>query len=120
MPFDKHKYHPKWNLISRLVKKRDGQQCTFCGARKGSYLVLPGGGLSPINLVNARDFKRRGLEIVRISLSVCHLDGDSRNNRFHNLRTGCNRCHLKYDRNRHVRSRMYGRDHREQQYDLFA
>lgn len=38
----------------------------------------------------------------KVVLTVAHLDHDTTNNRFSNLRAMCQRCHLKYDAKHHA------------------
>lgn len=88
---DYTEYHPKWKLISRLVrKKRAGDKCEWCGA------------------ANGRPHPKTGSTVV---LTVAHLDRDRGNNRFTNLAALCQRCHLNHDRQQHITNRRYGRKH---------
>jgi hypothetical protein len=89
MPINYKDYHPKWTLISRLIRtKRANNHCEWCGAE--NYKVNPIYG-------------------TRVVLAVAHIDRDIRNNHFSNLAALCQRCHLRHDRPQHSRSRRYGR-----------
>ena len=89
MPIDYKEYHPKWSLISRLIRfKRANNRCEECGAE------------------NYQPHPITGSKVV---LTVAHLDHDKSNNRFSNLKAMCQRCHLSYDLGRHVMNRKYGR-----------
>lgn len=99
MPVDYSKYHPKWSLISRLIRyKRAGNKCEKCGAE---------------------NYKPHPVTKSKVVLTVAHLDHDVKNNNFDNLMAMCQRCHLRYDAKLHARSRKYGRDHEKNQYKLF-
>ena len=105
MPIDYKEYHPKWHLISHLIRKvRAKNKCEWCGVLNGSYRFRP---------TSPDDFKK-----VKIVLTVAHLDHDKNNNRFSNLAALCQRCHLNYDRKRHVENRKYGRKWRKNQLKL--
>jgi len=88
MPIDYSEYHPKWHLISRLIRfYRANNKCEWCGAENRQPHPVTGS---------------------IVTLTVAHLDHDKSNNRFNNLAALCNRCHLNYDRKRHIAKRMYG------------
>ena len=56
-----------------------------------------------------------------IVLTIAHLDHDKENWDVPDDRLAalCQACHLKYDLQRHIANRKYGRNHRKQQYRLF-
>lgn len=90
MPIDYKEYHPKWKLISRLIRfKRANNKCEFCGVENYSINPKTGG---------------------KITLTVAHLDHDKKNNRFWNLKALCNGCHLRHDIHQHCANRKYGRN----------
>lgn len=89
MPIDYSEYHPKWSLISRLIRfKRAGNKCENCGVE------------------NHKSHPITGSKVV---LTVAHLDHNKKNNRFGNLKALCQKCHLAYDLNRHIANRKYGK-----------
>ncbi len=90
MPLDYANYHPKWRLISRLIRlRRAGNRCEWCGAACGD----------PHPVTRSK-----------VVLSVAHLDRNRNHNRFSNLAALCQRCHLNYDRPSHLANRRYGRN----------
>lgn len=89
MPIDYKEYHPKWSLISRLVRfKRAENKCEWCGA------------------VNYEPNPATGSKVV---LTVAHIDHDKANNKFSNLAALCQKCHLGHDLQHHIQNRKYGR-----------
>lgn len=93
MPIDYKHYHPKWTLISRMIRfRRAGNRCEWCGA------------------INHLPHPITGNKVV---LTVAHIDRNKANNRFSNLAALCQRCHLKHDMKQHVDNRKYGRNHKE-------
>lgn len=90
MPIDYTQYHPKWKLISKLIRfNRAKNKCEWCHA------------------INYEPHPVTGSKVV---LTVAHIDHDKTNNRFSNLAALCQRCHLKHDINQHVANRKYGRN----------
>jgi len=88
MPVDYSRYHPKWSLISHLVRfVRAKGKCERCG----SFHLTP-----------------HRVTGYKVSLATVRLDHDRKNNDFSNLASLCQWCHLKHDRNRHTYSRGYG------------
>ena len=123
MSIDYRDYHPKWSLIRRLVLRRAGDTCEWCGVpnhARGwwtSYRAL-----KRFVDVGAGSFDDPGVppdvKIIDIVLTIAHLDQNKRNNRFRNLAALCQRCHLGHDRSHHERNRMYGRDPSQLGFDL--
>lgn len=90
MPIDYSEYHPKWKLISKLIRvKRAKNKCEWC------------------NAINYEPHPITGSKVV---LTVAHVDHDKTNNRFTNLAALCQRCHLSHDIKQHVDNRKYGRN----------
>ena len=126
------KYHPKWSLISRLIRlRRANNRCEWCGVENGligrrrpsaragepsTFTPLAAEEQEMIAKVVAemlwrdklRFYKRRG--VTRIILTVAHIDRNRTNNRFHNLAALCQRCHLRHDGAQHLAARKYGRE----------
>lgn len=112
MPIDYSEYHPKWTLISRLIRfYRANNKCEWCGVpnyqliyryangRKWDY--FPEDHQGDALLLD-------GFKPVKIILTTAHLDHNKNNNRFWNLAALCQKCHLNHDRHRHVAKRLYG------------
>jgi hypothetical protein len=90
MPIDYKEYHPKWSLISRLIRfVRAKNKCEWCGAE------------------NKKPHPKTGSKVV---LTVAHIDHDKTNNDFKNLAALCQKCHLSHDIKQHVDNRKYGRN----------
>ncbi len=99
MPIRKEEYHPKWSLISRLVRiHRAKNKCEWCGVANKAPHPITG---------------------AMVILTVAHIDRDRRNNRFWNLAGLCQRCHLNHDRSEHISNRRYGRNWKNHQLSLF-
>lgn len=100
MPINYKDYHPKWKLISRLIRvHRAKNRCENSGCEAVNYEPHPITG-------------------SKVILTVAHMDHDKNNNRFHNLKALCQRCHLYHDRFQHADNRKYGRNWKRDQLTL--
>lgn len=89
MPINKKLYHPKWRLISHLIRHvRARGVCEVCGARHHEAHPIHG---------------------YYVKLATAHLDQNIKNNRFWNLKAMCQSCHLGHDRADNANRRRYGK-----------
>lgn len=123
MPINYKEYHPKWSLISRLIRyRRAGNCCEICSVPNGAIIYRPYKDKSVWELVHngfMAELIAEEHKVSRVTLTVAHLDHDKRNNRFTNLKALCNRCHLLHDAKQHQWSRKYGRKTKEFNGKLF-
>jgi hypothetical protein len=126
MPCDYKKYPPNWKTgIRPAILERACDHCEFCGVRNHAiimrhnrnpaiYRYVPGDSVGeakehielflrkhPNWLIELAFYKHP----IRIVLTVAHLDHDITNNVQSNLAALCQRCHLRYDRHQHTRTR---------------
>ena len=131
-PENKARYPKNWTTISKQIRERDNQKCCFCGVENGAQIVrlvasgdkhyykyLYGenvycadtGYLLPSDqwrMIYERGFvyeqwlKAKRTQIV---LTVAHLDHTPENCDPSNLKSLCQRCHLKYDKAHHAQTR---------------
>jgi len=132
MPINYKEYHPKWSLISRLIRfRRAGNRCESCGLVNKAIIKRLGQGdwRTPTEteldsysvLLNKHGKSSKALKLVgltRIILTVAHLDHDKQNNRFGNLRALCQSCHLFHDKDHHAVNRKFGRNWKRDQISL--
>ncbi len=134
MPINYSEYHPKWTLISKLIRfRRANNRCEWCGVmnhtvkKAGARVNDPGTDLYEFgNYASAKEFadilncQSVGCEKdwVVIVLTVAHIDHDKTNNNFDNLAALCQKCHLRHDIHEHVRNRKYGRKWKENQLQI--
>ncbi len=98
MPINYKEYHPKWSLISRLIRfHRANNRCEWC---------------------NAENYQPHPVTKSKVILTVAHIDHDKTNNKFANLAALCQRCHLHHDRHQHAANRKYGRNWKQHVYKL--
>ncbi len=130
MPIDYKEYHPKWTLIVRLILKRAKNRCEDCGLLNHSIIrkrdrKTPGG--QEWDMFHAikkyRKFTNamamRSMNFTKVILTTAHLDHDKKNNRFWNLKSLCQKCHLNHDITHHTYSRKYGRNAKNSTLKLF-
>jgi len=98
MSFDRSRYPRDWPAISRRIRERAKWRCEWCGAVHGQ----------PHPVTRSR-----------VVLTVAHLNHNPRDCRAGNLRALCQRCHLNYDRARHVANARRNRRARRAVGDLF-
>ncbi|MBE0529517.1 MAG: hypothetical protein IH626_01735 [Rhodospirillales bacterium] len=113
---NRDRYPPDWPEVSAAIRKRAGNVCEGCGVANGALGGRDGSGrwwkARPKGESMARlDWPEPGehwwcdldgrepllLRIVRIVLTVAHLDHTPENCDPANLRCWCQRCHNLYD-----------------------
>ena len=98
MPINYKQYHPKWKLISKLIRfNRAKNKCEWCSIENYS--------------INAKGSK--------VVLTVAHIDHDKQNNKFDNLAALCQKCYLGHDMKHHIYNRKYGSKTKNKNYKLF-
>lgn len=122
MPMDRSKYPDDWEAISARIREREGNRCKWCCVANGAigYRLLNG---EFVKIANSADevgleadaLALDGYNVIRIVLTVAHLgaakpDGtpgdkhDKMDVRDENLAALCQKCHLNYDRDDHIRN----------------
>ena len=106
-PENRGKYGPHWKLISYWVRwHRAGGRCERCGVAnhahgyrtaRGEFIAVEG--------IEAEAAIADGEKIIRIVLTVAHLDHDPANHHHENLAALCQRCHLRHDNAHHAATR---------------
>lgn len=116
-PENKARYPKDWPAISRRIRERAGNRCEECGVANyalggrrndGAWMAAQPTGDNGLKLTwpqpgewswcgNGEAEGKAKLRIVRIVLTVAHLDHQPENCADENLRAWCQRCHNKYD-----------------------
>lgn len=121
-PENAKRYPKDWNAIRNRIVQRAGNRCEFCGVQNGAlgsrnghgkFLPAEPKGEKMLRLewpepgerwwCGDGDF-RLFQRVIRIVLTVAHLDHTPENCDESNLKALCQRCHLKYDHEHHMRN----------------
>lgn len=117
MPMDRSRYPADWEALSKRIRERDGNACACkgecddehpagrCGAPNGADIVRLDA--KPARWALAERMRQsddRWGAVVRVVLTVAHLDHDPANNDPANLKALCQRCHLRLDRHQHAKN----------------
>lgn len=113
---NKARYPKNWQTISLRIRRRAGNKCEECGVpnhqlggrdEKGDWWKAKPTGANSTHLTwplpghdgwcEREGHEPRRLRIVRIVLTVAHLDHTPENCADDNLRAWCQRCHNRYD-----------------------
>jgi len=105
-PENKKLYPKNWKEIRRQILKRADNKCEFCGVEnyavgfrndKGEFINVCKcawhSGMADLS------------KIVRIILTIAHLDHNPTNNNPDNLRALCQKCHNNYDKQHRAETR---------------
>ena len=103
MPIDYKNYPPNWKTeIRPAILERAKNRCEFCGVENYAIGVRAFGTFTEIEQniasdMHALDLMEQGYKIIKIVLTIAHLDHDIANNDHSNLRALCQRCHNRHD-----------------------
>jgi ribosomal protein L37AE/L43A len=122
MPIDYKKYHLNWkDLIRPLILKRANNCCEFC--KVPNYKLILRGFWNGIecyqdadgNIFDAKTSEPIGSDylgevsqknkLIKVVLTISHLDHNIGNNEESNLKALCQKCHLNWDKEHHKESR---------------
>jgi 5-methylcytosine-specific restriction endonuclease McrA len=117
-PENKARYPANWNEIRQQILERAGHCCELCGVKNyalGAWIGNTWHKAHPKGTGRNDDPRPGGdfpcyadgdphpvyTKVIRIVLTIMHLDHQPENNDPANLKAGCQRCHLRYDREHH-------------------
>ena len=99
MPMDRRKYPKDWPAISLRIRELAGNKCEECGIPNHVFGVRDKYGrfeeIEDEGYAESRSME--GEKVIRIVLTVAHMDHDPMNCRDKNLKALCQQCHLRYD-----------------------
>ncbi len=105
MPIDYKKYPDDWKEIRIDILTRAGNKCEKCGVRnhalgardlKGKFHTEDE--IAGMSFDQGDELFGDQMKLIRIVLTVAHLDQDIKNNDPGNLEALCQKCHLDHDR----------------------
>ncbi len=133
-PEERARYPKEWPAISLRIRERAGWRCEFCEvphAALGRWISGKWHDAEPKG-TGLRDNPRAGevfpcrrgdsvvwTKVVRVVLTVAHLDHTPENCADENLRALCQRCHLVYDAKHHAKNAAHTRRRKSGQRDMF-
>lgn len=132
-PENKHRYPDDWSAIRAAILQRAGHCCEWCKKpnrqmvgvdRAGNWSTETAwydtkGVLMPDRVFDptaADDEAPWGpTRVIKVILTIAHLDHTPEHNDAGNLRALCQRCHLNYDKDHHAATARATRDARSGQ-----
>lgn len=120
-PENRHRYPGNWKQIRASILERAGHRCEKCkapnltiiargeGRHAGTYMT------DDAEVIDAETGENLGQcrmsdysveKMVRVVLTIAHLDHTPENCDPSNLRAWCQRCHLRYDIQHHAATRQ--------------
>lgn len=132
---NKKRYPKDWPAISARIRERAGNKCETCHAPNNTWITRGQGSdidtfmMMDGEVINEKSGERvgyaRGSEynahkLVKIVLTVAHLDHTPENNADDNLKALCQRCHLAHDQKHHQANAAETRRSRKAVRDLFS
>jgi 5-methylcytosine-specific restriction endonuclease McrA len=105
MPIDYARYGPEWPAISRRIRERAGNRCERCGvanyavgARDRTDVWHDEAAMHRMNSTEGFMLWPEGFpRVIRIVLTVHHMDGNPDSHDESRLQALCQRCHLQAD-----------------------
>lgn len=113
MPMNLSEYPANWKNISKAVRSRNNGRCELCFAPGGYKVIRDKNNSFDYPWIYA-DRHSEGAPIVKIILTVHHIDGNKKNNSEHNLISLCQKCHCRLDLGKHIANRKEGRKNKNQ------
>lgn len=126
MPIDYSKYPKNWKSeIRPAILQRANNKCEVCGV-ENNMIILRGiwNGVECYQDCDGLIYDAANGEcidstylgevhptnkLIRIVLTIAHLDHDVANNSYDNLKAMCQKCHLNYDKEHHANTRRRNR-----------
>jgi len=121
---NKDKYPKNWKWYRAAILHRAGNKCEECGVDNGAHGHRdPSGRFWSMN----EDFEwihnnppelhpdfGDAFKMIKIVLTVAHLDHDPTNNEFSNLKALCQKCHFGHDRKDNIKKARETRRKKEE------
>jgi hypothetical protein len=113
-PENRKRYPSNWKQIRAQILARAENQCE-CVGECGLHRLNPGP-----RRCEERNGQPATWALGGVVLTVAHLDHTPENCDPSNLKAMCQRCHLRYDRGHHAKSRKANREKESKQLSLLG
>jgi len=117
MPCDYKNYPKNWKAIRQEILKRAKDRCEFCNAPNHAYGYREYGGSKEgtFQLVSydheealdTIDVHSWDAKLIRIVLTIAHMNHKTMDSRRSNLKALCQRCHNNYDADHRRKNRSH-------------
>ena len=121
MPIDYKNYPANWKTeIRPAILARENNRCKFCGLENYAVGYRDELGWHEIECsmqgdCDAEDAEESGYRVIKIILTIAHLDHNVNNNDYSNLAALCQKCHNNYD----IKQRVHNRSTKKGQLKIF-
>lgn len=105
-PENRDRYPDNWKEIREGILARAENKCEFCGV--ANYALGKRNAEGKFREMSAGEAEAAavdGEKVIKIVLTIAHLDHTPEHNDPMNLRALCQRCHLHYDKSHHAETR---------------
>lgn len=128
-PENKARYPSNWKEIRKQILERAKHRCEFCNLQNhaigyrynGEFVYMPRSlreaGYVVGDVVECADGST--IKIIKIVLTIAHLDHTPENCAPENLKALCQRCHLAYDAEHHAQNAAATRRKKSGQLEIF-
>jgi hypothetical protein len=114
MPINYKLYPKDWKTVIRpAILERAENKCELCKAPNHAFGYRDEGDFIWSDGLQQEADILDGKKIIKIVLTIAHLDHDISNNDYGNLRALCQQCHLRHDAKHHKRTRKYGNNNQQ-------
>lgn len=109
-PENKSRYPKNWKDIRGQILERAQNKCEQCGIENYTFGIRnKNGTFSELDGMAIEAASLEGEKIIRVILTVAHLDHVPENNSFSNLKALCQQCHFRHDSEHHRINRKRNR-----------
>lgn len=111
---NRNRYPDNWEEIRKEILKRAENKCEFCGVE--NYAIGYRDDSGEFCKVEGMEGEVAGLEerkIIKIILTIAHLNHKPEDNRPENLKALCQKCHNNYDSEHRKKTRVQTRMKKE-------
>lgn len=96
-PENKKLYPKNWAKIRSNILARAEYCCEFCFLRNYELGIRDEGYFYGLTSTHKQGQFYGGRKVIKIVLTIAHLDHDPTNNDYSNLKALCQQCHNRYD-----------------------